>query len=229
MVCLDIQDNGDGRVKGEEGIIVFAGFHNNSVAVSDPVSGVEERQRSAYHDRRILFSRHHNVRTHGGRGRLAVCAGDAQGVCIVLGYRAPCLSALENGNTLAARGDDFGVVVMDSGGSDDKFNIVGYVFGLVANLNVYSVFSQRAHVMSVVHVGAGDGDSHTVKHLRERGHGHSAYTDEVASSARRKKIVKLYHGKLHSYSLCLCRMRPMRKRKRKNVPNVSLDVRRKKC
>ena len=168
MVGLHVQDDRDGGMEGEEGVVVLAGLHDDGAAVAHAVSRLEKRQRAADHDGGVLVGGHHDVRAHGGGGRLAVGAADAQGVCVVLGDRAPGLGALKDRDALFVGGDDLGIVVMHGGGAHDKLHIFGDVFGAVPDKDGNPLAAQALDVCALVHIGAGDHKPHAGQHLRQR-------------------------------------------------------------
>ena len=122
-----------------------------------------------------------------------MCAADAQGVVIVLGYRAPGLGALEHRDALGMRGLDLGVLIMHCRSAHDKFNVVRDVLGIVPDGDGDAFLPEVQDVGAFVHVGAGDVQPHAVEHFGQRGHGHSAYAYEMPFPAGGKKIFKFSH------------------------------------
>ena len=122
-----------------------------------------------------------------------MCAADAQGVVIVLGYCAPCLGTLKHGDALGMRGLNFWVFIVDCRSTHDKFNIVGDVLRVVADGDGDALLPEVQDVGAFVHVGAGDVQPHAVEHFGQRGHGHSAYAYEMPLPAGGKKIFKFSH------------------------------------
>ena len=84
MIRLHIEDNGHRGVQGQERVVILAGLHDDGVPVAHPVPGVEQRQGAAYHNGGIPVGGHENVGAHGGGRGLAVSAGDAERVGVIL-------------------------------------------------------------------------------------------------------------------------------------------------
>ena len=82
---------------------------------------------------------------------------------------------------------------MDRGGADDKVHIVGDVLGVMALENGYSGFFQRHNVRALADIRTRDLDAHPLQDLRQRGHGHAAYSDQISLSAGRHVIFKISH------------------------------------
>ena len=122
-----------------------------------------------------------------------MCAGDAEGVGIVLGDGAPGLGALKYGYPLLPGGKDLRIIVVNGSGADHKFHIVGNILPMVTGDDRYSVLPQVAHIGRLVHVRAGDAQAHAAEHLRQGGHGHAAYADKMAPSSGGEEIIKIYH------------------------------------
>ena len=193
MVGLNVQHDSDRRMQREEGVIILAGLHDDGVAVADAVPRLEQRQRPADHDGGVFVRGHHDVRAHRGRGGLAVSAAYAQGVVIVLGYRAPGLGALEHRDALGVRGLYLRVLIMHRRGAHDEFNVVRDVLRVVADGHRDALLPEVQDVGAFVHVRAGDVQPHAVEHFGQRGHGHSAYAYKMPLSAGGKKIFKFSH------------------------------------
>ncbi len=172
MVGLDVEDDGDGRVEGQEGVIVLAGFHDYRVAAADAVPRIQKRQRAADHNGRVLVRSHHDVRTHRGRGGLAVGAGDAQGVVIALDIAPQACVRSNTGMPLACAALISGVLIMHCRSAHDKFNVVRDVLGIVPDGDGDAFLPEVQDVGAFVHVGAGDVQPHAVEHFGQRGHGH---------------------------------------------------------
>ena len=64
VILLNIEYDGDGRVKRQKRVIILTRFHNDGVARTDSVPCLKKRQSSAYHDGGVLFGRHKDMSTH---------------------------------------------------------------------------------------------------------------------------------------------------------------------
>ena len=82
MVLFDIQDYGNCRIKREERVAVFTGFHDDRVPIPHTMTCIQQGQRSPDHDRRILFRCHEDMRAHGCGCGLPMCAGNTECVGI---------------------------------------------------------------------------------------------------------------------------------------------------
>ena len=150
MVGLNIGDDRHGGEEFQERVIVFAGLHDDCVALAHAVAGgLQQGQGAADHDGGILLRGHHDMGAHGGGGGLAVGAGDAQGVIVVPHYGAPGLRPLEHRDSTAAGLYDLRVVVMDGRGADDELRVRLYVFGPVADEHFYTHGAQVLHLVAV--------------------------------------------------------------------------------
>ena len=184
MVGLHVQNHRHGGVKGQEGIVILTGLHDDGVAVAHPVPGVQQGQGAADHDGGVLIRGHHDVGAHGGGGGFAVGAGNAQGIAVVLGDGAPGLGPFKDRDAQRMGTDNLRVIVMDGGRAHHEFNFLGNIFCLVADGHRDALLRQTHDVLVPVHIRAADCNAHTPKHIRQGGHGNAADTDQVASSAR---------------------------------------------
>ena len=82
---------------------------------------------------------------------------------------------------------------MDGGGADHELHIVRDILRVVAGDDRYPVLPQVADIGRLIHVRAGDVQAHAAEHLRQGGHGHAAYTYQMALSSGGEKIIKIYH------------------------------------
>ena len=89
---------------------------------------------------------------HGGGGRLAVGAADAQGIGVVLGDGAPGLGALKDRDALGASSLDLGIVIVDGGGAHNELYVVRDVFGMVSDKHFDPLAAKALHIGAVVHV-----------------------------------------------------------------------------
>ena len=64
VILLNIEYNGNGRLKRQKRVIILTRLHNDGVARSDSVPCLKKRQSSAYHDGGVLFGRHKDMSTH---------------------------------------------------------------------------------------------------------------------------------------------------------------------
>ena len=142
VIGLYVENDGYRRMKREEGVIILTGLHYNGVAVTDSVPRFQERQRAAYHDGRVLLGRHQYVRAHGCGGGLAVGAGDAQRIAVVLRYCAPGLCALKHRDAKLVCADYLGIVVMHGSRAHDKLHVLRYILRPVADKYFYALSAQ---------------------------------------------------------------------------------------
>ena len=187
MVGFHIQNDGDGGIKAEKTVAVFAGFQNDGVPMSHPVAGVQQGQRAADHDGGILLSRHEDVGTHGGGGGFAVSAGDAQGVLVPPHQRAPCLRPLIDGDAAGDSAGNFRVSIVNGGGADHKI-AVPQIFGVVADGHRDALGPQMLHGVAVGHVGTLHQQAFPCQHLRQRTHGHAADAHQMGALAGNQKF-----------------------------------------
>ena len=89
--------------------------------------------------------------------------------------------------------DDLRVIVMHGGGSDHKVHILPNILRPVAQRHGNPPLDQGFQVGAVIHVRTGDHDPHAAEHLRQRGHGHAAYADQMTLAAGRKIVGKFCH------------------------------------
>ena len=183
MVGLNVEDDGDGRVEGQEGGIILAGFHDYRVAAANAVPRVQKRQRTAYHNGRVTVGSHKDMGAHGGRRCLAVGAGDAQSVAVALGYCAPSLRPLEYGDAQLMRADYLRIVIMNGGRAHDEFDVVGDVRSVMPDVDMDAVGAQGHDVRVLVHIRTHNADAHALEHLGQRRHRDAAYADKMPLSA----------------------------------------------
>ena len=164
-----------------------------------PVARPQEREGAADHHGGVGGGGHGDVGAHGGGGGLAVGSGDAQGVAVGAHDGPPGLGPLIDGKAQTAGLGDFGVGVVGGGGADDKLR-PRHVFGPLADGNGNAQGAQVVHRGALPHVGAGDGHTHPVEDLRQRGHGYPPDAHQVGPAARDEIVVDaaVSHG---SYTL----------------------------
>ena len=206
MVGLHIQQHRNGRVEGQEAVVVFAGLHDNGVAIAHAVSGVEQRECPADHDGGVLFRRHEDVGTHGGRRRLTVRSGDTERIFIVAHKCAPRLRPLKNRDSQRTCRHDLRVFIVDGSRPNDKFIFRQNILGTMADVHTDTASTQLRNFLALLHIAARDGKSHPVQYLRQRRHGNAAYANQIALLSGLKKILKLTHAVLHSrfYHAIIC-------------------------
>ena len=205
MVRLDVQDDRHRGRKRVEGIVIFARLHHDRVARADTVAGMQQRQRSADHNGRVALSGHEDVRAHGGRRRLAVRAGDAERVAVILHDRAPRLRALKHRKPAAVRLNDLRVFVVHGGGADDKFGVRRDVLRAMPDEHGNAERAQMRHVRPLVHVRTGDRDAHAAQHQSERPHGDASDADQVNVLTGDKVAVQTFEIVCHIPSSCFRR------------------------
>ena len=202
MVFLHVQNDRHGGIEAEEAVAVFAGFQNDGVSVAHPVTGVEQGQRAADHDRGVRLSGHENVGAHGSGRGLAVGAGDAQGVGVVLHDGAPGLGTLVNGDAPCNGSGDLRVAVVDGGGADHEV-AVAQVFGVVADGDLNTQGAEMLDGVAFRHVGALDRQALAPEDFRQGAHGHAADTDQVDPLAGHQIITDgvgiVHHGERPSF------------------------------
>ncbi len=97
MIGLNVQDDGNGGEKREEGVAILAGFQDDGVPGAHPVARPQQGQGAADHHGGVQSRRHDDMGAHGGGGGLAVGPGNTQSVLISLHNGAPCLSPFKDG------------------------------------------------------------------------------------------------------------------------------------
>ena len=192
MIRLDVQDHGDRRIEGKERVIILARLHDDRAALADTVTGMQQRKRAADHDGRVLLRRHHDVRTHGRRRRLAVRAGNAQCVRVAAHQCAPRLRPLKDRDAAAVRLVHLRVVVVYGGRADHELNIIRDVGGTVTDVDRNTALTQRERIVALAHVRAADVQPGAVQHLRQRRHGHAADTDQQPGFPGNQIILKIH-------------------------------------
>ncbi len=178
MVGVDIQNDSDGGGEVQEGVAVFAGLHDDGVAMAHPMARIQQVQVAANHNRGVDASLHGNMGHHRGSGGFAVGAGEADGVFIGGHNVAPGLRALKHRNILGGGSNDFGVFVVDCGGADDAVGPID-ILGLVTNGNGDARLFQMIGGFALMHIGAGNLDAHAVEHHAQGAHRHAADADQV--------------------------------------------------
>ena len=179
MVGVDIEDDRDRREEVQEGVAVFAALEDDGIALADAVARAEQRQKAADHDRRVQPGLHENMREHGGRRRLAVGTGDADGVLVRLHDVAPGLGTLKDGNASGAGSGDLGVVVVRGSRADEAVGALD-ILGAVADRDLDALGDQLVRGDGGVHVRAGDLHPHAPQHQPQRAHRHAADADQMA-------------------------------------------------
>ena len=172
MVGVDIEDDRDRREEVQEGVAVFAALEDDGIALADAVAPAD-------HDRRVQPGLHENMREHGGRRRLAVGTGDANGVLVRLHDVAPGLGALKDGDASGAGGGDLRVVVVRGSRADEAVGALD-ILGAVADRDLDALGDQLVRGDGGVHVRAGDLHPHAPQHQPQRAHRHAADADQMA-------------------------------------------------
>ena len=179
MVRLDIQNQGDRGIEVQEGIAVFAGLHDDGVPLPHPVAGLQQRERAADHDGGVHLRRHEDMGNHGGGGGFPMGAGDADGTPVLHHNGAPGLGPLENRQASPSGLHHLRVIVVDSGGTHHKLRVLRQILRRVPDGYRNSQGAKPVHVGSLIHVGAPDDQAHAGEHLRQRGHGDPANTNQM--------------------------------------------------
>ena len=182
MVGLHVQNDRDGGEEAQKRVAVFAALGDDRVALADAITGMEKLKRAANHDSRILLRGHEDVRRHRSGRRLAVRAGDAEGVFVALHNSAPSLRALENGDAARHRAGDLGIIVVDGGGADNKVALAKVVRRM-ADGHGDAERAQMLDGRAVVHVAALDLEAHAVQHLCQRAHRNAADAGQMRALA----------------------------------------------
>ena len=183
MVGLDVVDDGDGGVEIQKGVAVFATLHDDGIAVSHPVSGLEQRQITAQHHRRVFPCLHKNMGDHGGGGGFAVGAGNADGVFVFAHNQPPGLGALKDRNAHGAGSGDLGIVVVGCCGADDAVGTLN-IFGAVADMDLNALGDELIGGNRGIHVRTGDDHAHAPQHKTQGPHGNAADTNEMNMFSR---------------------------------------------
>ena len=98
---------------------------------------------------------------------------------VVLGDRAPGLRPLKDRDASCPGGDDLGILIVDGGGADDELHVRREVRGVVADVDLDALVAQPLDIAPLVHVGAGDDQTHPGEHLGQRGHGDASDADQM--------------------------------------------------
>ena len=195
MVGVNIKDDRDRREEVQEGVAVFAALEDDGVALADAVARAEQWQKAADHDRRVQPGLHENMREHGGRRRLAVGTGDADGVLVRLHDIAPGLGALKDGDASGAGSGDLGVVVVRGSRADEAVGALD-ILGAVADRDLDALGDQLVRGDGGVHVRAGDLHPHAPQHQPQRAHRHAADADQMAVLSGLQILLDMLTGRM---------------------------------
>ena len=199
MIRFNVVDDRNGGIEIQKGIAVFAAFHDDGIAVADAVPGLQQRQIAAQHDGRIAMRLHKNVGNHGGRGRLAVRAGNADRVFIFTHDQAPRLRALKNGNALRARGSDLRIVVVCRSGADDAVRALD-ILRAMPDVHSDSLCDQFIRGNRGIHVRPGDDHSLVPQNQAKRPHGNAADADQMDVLSRQQIFIQPFTDVCHVHS-----------------------------
>lgn len=120
VVIIDIEDEGDIRVGGKEGVLEFAGLVHKALrcpAAAVPAYGPQ----LAADDGGGIQSRHiEDLDDHGGGGGFTVGTADAQRLAVPAGDGAQHFGAFPQGQAAFPRGNQFGVGIHNGGGIENE-------------------------------------------------------------------------------------------------------------
>ena len=156
------------------------------------MAGLQQRKRSADHNGRVFFRRHHDVRTHGRRCGLTVRTGNAQRVLISAHERSPSLRALKDRNAAAMRLVHLRVIIVHGSRADHKGNVIRDIVRTVADMDRDAALTQRERVAALGHIRTADVQPGVMQHFRQRRHGHAADTDQQAGLSGNQVILKIH-------------------------------------
>ena len=178
VVAVDVQNDAERGVQLQEGVDIFAGLADHGVALADAAVAADEGQLAADDGARVAARLDQDLREHAGRGRLAVRAGDGDGVRKLLREQAEHHRALERRDALFARGDKLRVILLCGGGVDDELRVAD-VLGAVAHADRDAVAADALERVGFVDVAAGDHIALMVEDLRHRAHARAADAHKV--------------------------------------------------
>ncbi len=131
VLRVDIGDHGDLGRQLQERAVAFVGLHDHPFALAHARIGAVGVDDAAIDDGRVEPARLEQGGDHRGGGRLAVGAGDGDGLAEAhqLGQH---LGAPHGRQQPLARRDQFGIVLLDRGGNDHHLGIAE-ILGAVAD------------------------------------------------------------------------------------------------
>ena len=137
------------------------------------------------------------MRHHGSRRGLAVGAGNAHGVAVILHDNAPCLGPLKNGNTGGTGRCDLRVIIMSRRRADDAVR-PGDILLPVADGHLNATGDEFIRGNGSVHIRAGNKQAHALEHQSQGPHGHAADAHKVDVLARLKILLQFLGSILHN-------------------------------
>ena len=139
MIGIDVQQHGDVRIEFQERIYKFAGFTGHDVAGAASAAAVNAGQLAADECGQIYAGGEQDLRHHRGGRRLAVGAGNADGIVIPAGHNTQQFAPFQHRHAAGFGCDQFRIVCHDRRG----------VYDQVSPLNIFRTLSQiygNAHV-----------------------------------------------------------------------------------
>lgn len=178
MICVNVQQHSDVRIQFQERIHKLARLAGHDVAGTASAAAVNTGQLAADECGQVHAGSEQDLCHHRSRGRLAVCAGNADGVVIPAGHDAQQFAALQHRYTACLGSDQFRVVCHDGCSVDDQISALDI-------LRTLSQIYRDAHVpdslerFCFVVVRAGEVIALGVQYLCQRIHTAAADADEV--------------------------------------------------
>ena len=146
VIFIDIGDDGDGGLEAQKTLAEFAGFADESVALSAARAAADEIQLAADVDGRVCACGHKRLGHHGSGGGLSMGAADAHRE-IVAGHQfADQLAALDLRDAEFRCFGALHVLRGNCAGEYDQISAV-YVFGKVADVDFNALFGEMVSLV----------------------------------------------------------------------------------
>ena len=173
VVIIDIEDEGDIRVGGKEGILEFAGLVHKALRCPAAAVAADGTQLAA-NDGGGVQPRHiQDLHDHGGGGGFTVGTADAQRLAVPAGDGPQHFGALPQGQAAFPRGNQFGVGIHNGGGIENEIGALDVFCPLTHHhLNAHLAF--EVDDVAFVIIAAGNGVAPAVQDLHQREHAAAA-------------------------------------------------------
>ena len=155
MIVVDVQHNGQVGGQFEEGLGILTGLDDDVIALTGLAVAVDEGQLAADDGRGVAACQFQRSGDHGGGGRLAVGAGDADAVLVQAADIAQQDAALHGGDAVGIGGVQLHVVLRDGGRVDHEVG-ADDVVGAMAQRDLHAHLPLVADDAAIQHITAGD-------------------------------------------------------------------------
>ena len=178
MVVVNVQNHADCAGQVQEGLVVLAGFDNDTLAVAGLAVTIDKGQLAADNGSRVLAGQLQHGGDHAGGGGLAMGAGYADALRMAAADVAQQHAALHRFDAAGTGGLQLGVVVMDGGTVNDQLRIA-HVSGIVADKHPHAQRTFGFGVLGLLYVRTGDRIALAVQDLDQRIGAGAAAADEM--------------------------------------------------